>query len=175
MRRFVAWRGLDDWRAEACSVRLGDDGLSASGVQVGRSYRLGYELATDAGLLTRSLVLALDDARGIRTLELLRHDDGSWTAGGNRLPDVEGALDCDLALSPLTNFMPARRLDDAPVDHVMAWVDVPSLEVLRSEQRYEPMDERRVRFVGLEDGFTAVLELDEDGLVTRYPGLAERA
>jgi uncharacterized protein len=174
VRRFVAWRGLDDWRAEACTVRLGDEGLRASGVQLGRAYRLGYELATDPALLTRSLVLSVDDARGTRALDLLRHEDGSWTAGGERLPHVEGALDCDLALSPLTNFMPAKRLGDQPVDHLMAWVDVPSLEVLRSEQRYEPLDRRRVRYVGLDHDFVAELELDEDGLVVHYPGLAER-
>jgi uncharacterized protein len=71
--------------------------------------------------------------------------------------------------------MPARRVGDEPVDHVMAWVSVPDLAVLRSEQRYEPIAERRVRFVGLEDGFTADLELDEHGFVTHYPGLAEQA
>jgi hypothetical protein len=46
--------------------------------------------------------------------------------------------------------MPARRLAGEPVDHVMAWVTVPDLAVLRSEQRYE------------------------DGFVMRYPRLAER-
>jgi hypothetical protein len=46
--------------------------------------------------------------------------------------------------------------------------------VLRSEQRYEPIDERHVRYIGLDSDFTADLELDEDGLVLRYPGLAER-
>ena len=56
----------------------------------------------------------------------------------------------------------------------MAWVSLPDLGVLRSEQRYEAIDDRRIRFVGLEDGFTAELELDEDGLVVRYPRLAER-
>ena len=70
--------------------------------------------------------------------------------------------------------MPAARLAGEPAEHVMAWVAVPELEVLRSEQRYEPAGPGRVRYVGLDDDFTAVLELDEDGLVTRYPGLAER-
>ena len=57
---------------------------------------------------------------------------------------------------------------------MMAWVSVPALAVLRSEQRYEPIDARTVRFVGLDSGFTADLELDADGLVVRYPQLAER-
>ncbi|MGH2800799.1 MAG: putative glycolipid-binding domain-containing protein, partial [Thermoleophilaceae bacterium] len=64
---------------------------------------------------------------------------------------------------------------EAPVDHVMAWVDVPSLEVSRSRQRYEPIGARRVRYVGLDDGFTAELDLDADGFVLHYPGLAGRA
>jgi hypothetical protein len=86
---------------------------------------------------------------------------------------LEGALDCDLAFSPLTNFMPARRLGPEPVDHVMAWVSVPDLGVRRSEQRYEPIDDHHVRFVSLDGDFVAELELDDDGLVVRYPQLAE--
>jgi uncharacterized protein len=174
MRRLIAWRGLDEWRAEGCTIVRGDHGLRAVGAQLGRSYRLEYRLETDPELVTRTLVLTAQEAGADRSLLLERTPDGGWTANGEPVPEVEGALDCDLALSPLTNHMPAMRLEGRPADHVMAWVDVPSLEVLRSEQRYEPIDERRVRFVGLDDGFTAELELDEDGFVVRYPGLAER-
>ena len=127
MRLFLAWRGLDEWRAEACTIDRGDHGLRAAGVQISPAYRLEYRLETDPELLTRSLALTVQSEAG------------------------------------------------EPVDHVMAWVDVPSLDVLRSEQRYELLDGPRVRFVGLEDGFTADLELDDHGFVTRYPGLAERA
>jgi hypothetical protein len=59
----------------------------------------------------------------------------------------------------------------------MACVDVPSLTVHESEQRYEHLAPGIVRYVdrGRFEGFTAELELDPDGLVLRYPGLAERA
>jgi hypothetical protein len=175
MRRFLAWRGLDRWRAEGCTIVRGDHGLRAVGTQIGTSYRLDYGLETDPELVTRRLVLTAMYTAGESRLLLERADDGGWSANGEPVPHVEGALDCDLALSPLTNYMPASRLGGEPADHVMAWVDVPSLDVLRSEQRYEPIDDRRVRFVGLEDGFTAALELDADGFVTHYPGLARRA
>jgi hypothetical protein len=56
----------------------------------------------------------------------------------------------------------------------MAWVKVPDLSVHRSEQRYEPVDERTVRYVGKHRSFVGELELDRDGLVVRYPELAER-
>jgi uncharacterized protein len=175
MTRFIAWRSLDDeWRAEACTAELGPDGLRAGGVQLAAGYRLDYELRTSRDLLTDRLWLTLRDEGGTRALDLRRHADGTWTANGAELAHVEGALDCDLAFSPLTNFMPAARLGGEPVDHVMAWASVPDLAVRRSEQRYEPLGDRKVRYVGLDDGFTAELELDYDGFVVRYPGLAER-
>jgi len=174
MRRFLAWRGLDGWRAEGCTVELGDHGLRAVGVQLGAAYQLDYGLETDAELLTRRFVVTVKDAAGERGVLLERSDDSAWTANGEAQPHLQGALDVDLALSPLTNHMPAARLGDEPADHVMAWIDVPSLEVTRSGQRYEPIEAGRVRYVGLDDGFTAELELDEDGFVVNYPGLAER-
>jgi hypothetical protein len=176
-RRLLVWRGLEEWLAETCEVTLEDDRLHAVGTQLGAApspYRLDYELTTTAGWITERLAVTVRRAEGERGLDLRRAEDGSWTADGEPQPHLRGALDCDLAYSPLTNFMPARRLRAEPADHVMAWVSVPDLGVLRSDQRYEPIDARRVRYVGLEDGFTAELELDDDGLVVRYPRLAER-
>jgi uncharacterized protein len=175
MRRFLAWRGLDEWRAEACTVERDDQGLRAVGVQVAPAYQLDYGLETGPELFTRRLVVTVRDAAGERGILLERSEvDGTWSVNGEALPQAEGALDIDLALSPLTNYMPAARLGDEPADHVMAWVDVPSLEVTRSGQRYEPIDARRVRYVGLDDGFTAELDLDEHGFVVHYPELAAR-
>ena len=57
-------------------------------------------------------------------------------------------------------------------DLTMAWVSVPDLAVSASEQRYEPLDRDVVRFRS--GAFSADLELDADGFVVRYPGLAER-
>jgi uncharacterized protein len=176
VRRFLAWRGLDEWRAEGCRIERDSDGLRAVGVQLGSSYQLDYGLETGPELYTRRFVVTVKDAEGERGILLERsEEDGAWTANGEPLPHVEGALDVDLALSPLTNYMPAARLGDEPRDHVMAWVDVPSLDVTRSRQRYEPIGPRSVRFVGLDDGFTAELDLDSDGFVLHYPELAARA
>ena len=172
-RRQLVWRGLEEWLAEECSVVIDGGRLEARGVQLGAEphpYRADYELTTGADWVTERLVVSC----GGRSLDLRRAGDGSWTANGEPLPEVEGALDCDLAFSPLTNFMPARRLDTEPVDLRIAFVSVPDLGVRLSRQRYEPIDARRVRYIGLDSDFTADLELDEDGLVVRYPRLAER-
>jgi hypothetical protein len=198
MGRLLLWRGLDAWRAEAACVELTDRGARATGTQLGVDplpYRLDYELDASDGFVTRTLEVEAAGGGWTRSLRLER-DGGVWRCepgeeGEADLPPaggtVEGlgdALDCDLGFSPLTNMMPVRRhaLHEQPgaFDFVMAWVSVPDLGLHASRQRYEHVrrheDGATVRFVdlGLFEGFTAELELDPDGLIRIYPGLARR-
>ena len=192
--RLLTWRGLDFPRMEFAEVDLGPGGLSARGVQIGTSgvaqgadngeavdvpgrYRLDYELETDSDLVTARIALTARSEDGERRLDLSRAPEGVWQAEAE-LPDLSGALDCDLGLSPLTNFMPVQRENitrgGEAKEFVMAWIAVPSLAVHRSEQRYEPIDATTVRYVGRHRSFEGELDLDEDGFVVRYPGLGER-
>jgi hypothetical protein len=151
MRRTIVWKGLDAPRMEIARVELGSGQVRASGSQIGAGYELRYEL--DGDLLELELV-------GERSLEV-------------RL----GELDFfDLGLSPLFNSLPVWRdrvLEDREArDYVMRFVSVPELGVDESQQRYEPLGGRRLRYRS--GDFTAELEFDDDGLVLRYEGLAER-
>jgi hypothetical protein len=114
---------------------------------------------------------------GVGSIELRHDGKGSWM-GVKNAGDLEGALDVDLAFSPLTNLMPVRRhrLHEEPgtVDFAMAWVSLPDLAVHRSEQRYEHLEPGRVRFSD-DSGFVAELELDADGVILVYPELARRS
>jgi hypothetical protein len=145
------WRGLDAPRMEIARVERTGDALHATGTQVGAAYELRYVL--DADVLELELV-------GERTLEV-------------RL----GGLDFfDLGLSPLFNSLPVwrdRLLEDGNArDYVMRFVSVPDLAVVESQQRYEPLGGRRLRYRS--GDFAAELDFDDDGLVVRYEHLAER-
>ena len=50
----------------------------------------------------------------------------------------------------------------------------PALEPVRSLQRYEPIDDRHVRYVSRDSDFVSELEYDADGFVVTYPQMAER-
>jgi hypothetical protein len=149
--RTLVWRGLDAPRMEIARVEHVGDGLRASGTQLGVAYELRYELEG----------------------ERLRVE-----VVGERAADValEGVDFFDLGYSPLFNSLPVLRdglLDEGPArDYVMRWVAVPELELHESQQRYEPLGGRRVRYRS--GTFAADLTFDEDGLVVRYEGLAER-
>jgi len=196
--RTIVWEGTDAWRAEVAIVDLGVDRVRARGTQLGVDplpYRLEYELDTTAGWETHRLQARSSGAGWTRELDL-RHDGaGRWRCEasgsgvapglaepGGDLDVLRGAIDCDLAGSPLTNLMPVRRhtlnVHEGEHDMLMAWVDVPSLAVIPSRQRYEHVRRLEegsvVRYVGEHREFVAELELDADGLVRTYPGLARR-
>ena len=177
----VTWRGVEEWLAEHARVDFDDTGMSAAGVQLGAEpdpYRVDYDLEAPSDWITRRLeVDAWGD--GWRRAMVLEHDGaGRWTRDGERVAALDGALDCDLAFSPLTNVMPIRRhgLHERAGAHdfVMAWISLPDLGVHAAPQRYEHVRPRVVRFTALDSDFTADLEVDADGLVVRYPRLAER-
>jgi uncharacterized protein len=150
----VVWRGLDAFRTEYADVRINGRRLFARGTQVGiepEPYLVRYRL--EPGRVALEI-----DAGPSLELEFGEHDA------------------FDLAFSPLFNSIPVLRDGlheggDAR-DYRMAFVSVPELTVEESRQRYEPLGPGRIRFRS--DDFVADLELDRDGLVNRYEGLAER-
>jgi hypothetical protein len=179
--RALTWQGVEEWLAEHAYVELDDRAILATGVQLGTApsdYRIDYRLDVPGDWVTRRLEVDASGA-GWRRALVLEHDGaGAWTCDGERIAALDGAVDCDLAFSPLTNVMPIRRhaLHErgGSRDFLMAWVSVPDLQVHASPQRYEHVRPGVVRYVALDGDFTAELELDEDGLVVRYPRLAER-
>jgi hypothetical protein len=199
--RLLIWRGLDEWRTEVVAIRLDPDGVEARGTQIGLDplhYRLDYRLEAPQRFVTRLLEIEVAGDGWGRRLELSHDGQGSWEckpaetgdpeaelpAAGGETAGLAEALDCDLGLSPLTNFMPIRRhhLHEGAGEaaFLMAWVSVPDLGLHASAQRYEHLRMEPqgavVRFTdeGMFEGFTSELEVDPDGLIRTYPGLASR-
>jgi uncharacterized protein len=146
VRRTLVWRGLNLPLMEIAHAEL-DGTLRARGTQIGITYELRYEL--EPGRLRAEVV------------------------GG---PSIDMGLDgtdfFDLGYSPLFNSLPVLDGLDEPTDFVMSFVHVPSLEVTRSEQRYEPVGDGIVRYRS--GSFVADISFDADGFVTHYEKLAER-
>lgn len=123
----------------------------ASGTQIGVTYELRWQL---------------DGPR----LEL------SVVGGASAEVDLAEADFFDVFASPFFNSLPVAHDDLLSTGeartYAMRFVRVPSLEVVLSEQRYEPLGHRKVRYTS--GTFTAVIEFDEDGFVTHYEGFLER-
>jgi len=143
-------------------------------------YSLSYVFESDPDWITRRMHVQARTAAGSRELDLRRTPAG-WTVDGRERPDLAEALDCDLGLCPLTNTMPILRhrlLEPAPpVELLMAFIRVPSLEVVANRQRYTHL--RRLpgggALVRYDSGdFRSDLTVDADGFVVDYPQLGRR-
>jgi uncharacterized protein len=148
LSRTLVWQGLELPLMEIAYADLDGGTLRARGTQIGVAYELRYEL--EPGRLRARVV------------------EG---------PEIDIGLDdevdfFDLGYSPLFNSLPVLAGLERATDFVMSFVQVPSLEVVHSEQRYEPLEDGLVRFRS--GSFVAELRFDADGFVSRYEGLAER-
>jgi hypothetical protein len=148
----LAWVGDGAPRMEVAHAERRGRELTAIGTQLGAVYELGYRLEPD-----------------LLRLELVGH-------GVLEVP-LDDADFFDLGWSPLFNSLPVIRdglLEVGPArDYLMRWVDVPSLEVTASEQRYEPLGNGLVCFRS--GSFTAEIQFDPNAFVVNYPGIARRA
>lgn len=190
----LLWEGANEWRTEAALLhpRSSDGPWGADGVQLGVApmpYRLDYRIELDHRLITTRLEAWAAGTGWTRSIDLRHDGKGHWScvALGDGAPElgelntelehIDGAIDCDLGFSPLTNAMPVQRQglvnEPGEIELLVAWVSVPDLRIHASRQRYEHVAPGRVRYES-DSAAGAELQFDNDGFVRDYPGLAHR-
>jgi uncharacterized protein len=197
----VTWQRYEQRGAEFAEFSLGARRLAARSTAIGAEpvpYRLELEFCTGDDFVTSSLVV---ETRGLgwrRRLDLHRSKAGVWSATvaaegavdlaepGGDMDQFEGALDPDVELSPVLNTPPTLRhrllAGGAAPELVMVWVELPSLALHRSVQRYSyrGLDAAGNHVVHFEapdpdgGGFAEDIVFDADGIVVDYPGIAKR-
>lgn len=175
------WRRIDEIGLERLELHTEPGGLTASGtvlcVEAG-GYRLEHRWRLDADWRVLGLQLERWGPDGHARRSIERHDD-RWFVDGAHRPDLDGAEEPDLSVTPFCNTVPIRRLQaetGSTLTLDTCYVDGPAMTVERSSQRYVRLGPNRVRYVdlGVASGFEADLELDDEGLVVRYERLFER-
>ena len=173
MRRELVWTA-ERWRGiEYTSLDVTEDRITANGAIIavvgGRPIRLRYHVECDASWRPVSVTVDVHDQPAVS----LRREGDRWCDGdGRERPDLAGCLDVDIALTPLTNTIPIRRLtldvgESQDIDVV--YIDPGSgLEVSPQRQRYTRTGDGYRYSSG---SFEADLLVDADGIVVDYPGL----
>lgn len=202
MAKSIFWSRTDTAGSEQALFTDGD-GLAARGTLLAVDpipFTARYRLSTAPDWSTARVEVEAEGSGWLRRVTLERAAsrwrvttaeqgdlDAALTRAGHPRSGLPGtddpdrlaeALDVDLSGSPLFNAVPVRRLGltsgpaDMPRRITVAWVLLPGLEVVPAEQIYTGLGPGRVRFAS--GTFTADIDLDADGYVVRYPGLAER-
>lgn len=136
-----------------------------------------FRIVCDGAWRVRSVEAGLvgDD----RHIALAGDGAGHWRDGAGRsLPELAGAIDVDLSVTPFTNTLPIRRLElraGQSADLRVAYIGLPDRTVTIDPQRYVCLEpRRRYRYESLDSDFVREIEVDADGLVVTYPGLFRR-
>ncbi|WP_395644560.1 putative glycolipid-binding domain-containing protein [Terricaulis sp.] len=167
------WRRLDHCGLEILHWREHQDGIEAVSTIIDAGpdpFALHYTWNLDRHWRTRDVTLLRTDGDD-RTLQIVRTGPASWRVDGIKRPDLEGCREIDISATPLCNGLAVHALGDDGGEFLALHVNAADNLALRpSQQRYERMGPRRWRYIdkGVARGFEAVLDLDADGLVTRY-------
>jgi uncharacterized protein len=175
------WRSEDGGGLEHLSIAPTEGGIVATGVIIGdrggTPYGVTYQASFDTNWSTLTLDLAATDGRGLH----LRSDGaGAWSdADGNRLTELDGCIDIDLAGSPFTNTLPIRRAGLSPetgaVTFQMLYIPFATFAPTVDGQRYRCLEPGRLyRYEAVDRTFATDLIVDDDGLVVDYPTLFQR-
>jgi hypothetical protein len=139
-------------------------------------FELYYRVECDSRWRTRSVSIAETITQ--RSIEFDVTSDGEWIGeDGGILPELDHAVDVDIAGTPFTNTLPIHRLGldvGESADIVTAWVDVPALHVEADPQRYTRLTPHVYRYESLDSDFTRDIVVDDDGFVLEYPGFFVR-
>ncbi len=175
------WRRVDVEGFERAELRIGTDRIDVTATVLCAGmggFRLDHRWTLSPSWTALRIEVERWNRDGLRKLLLERDGDG-WAVDGTRRPDLDGAEEPDLSVTPLCNTFPIRRLplaDDSVLTLDTAYIDGAAMTVERSCQRYVRRGARSVRYVdlGAAKGFEADLLVDELGLVLVYQHLFER-
>ena len=176
----MLWRRLDHPGHESAWILPGDDGWRLTGTAVfeheGRPCCLEYAVQCGPDWVTRSARVRGSVAGAPLDLKIEADPEHRWRVDGEERPEVDGCLDIDLNFSPATNLLPIRRLDLAVGEQAVvraAWLRFPSFSLEPLQQSYHRLASGMYRYESGGGRFTADLQVDESGFVTRYPGAWE--
>lgn len=170
----VSWRGIDSGSRETAVLTEEGDTIRVVSRVRGPHGTCAYTLIADDGWRFRSLMVEVGD-RSLRVV--YDEEDQLWTVDGRSRPDLRDAREVDLAMSPLSNTLPIRRLRlpiGASSDITTAYITVPNLQVVADPQRYTRISEHEYRYESRDSDFRRTISVDGHGLVLAYPGLFER-
>jgi hypothetical protein len=180
-KTILFWRRIDVEGFERLEIETGSDTISVAGTVLcadAGGFRLDHRWTLSPDWRALSVSVEQWNAAGRRSL-LLERDGTRWKVDGRRRPDLGGAGEPDLSVTPFCNTLPIRCTPQQPGASLAldtAYVDGAAMTVVRSSQRYDRQGPGRLRYVdlGTAKGFEADLRVDAQGLVVSYEHLFER-
>ncbi|MBX3067824.1 MAG: putative glycolipid-binding domain-containing protein [Cryobacterium sp.] len=169
----VSWVGLEVDSSETCTVSEFEDGVWVESTVTASFGECIYSLRADEHWNFRSLTIQI----GSRKLEI-EFDGTLWKVDGLERHDLYPAREVDIAVSPMSNTLPIRRLGLTIGERAAittAYIAVPELSVQAHPQSYTRLTDHTYRYESRSSSYQNVITVDDFGLVVSYPGAFARA
>jgi hypothetical protein len=112
------------------------------------------------------------------SLSIYKNQHNQWVnEKGEILSKLNNCIDIDITLTPFTNTLPINRLKlgvGESKEIQVVYFDLPTSNFTSSKQRYTNLGNGIYKYESLPSGFTANLQVDNDGVVIDYPGIWHR-
>ena len=179
--RRIIWANQADTGLEHFRLQRSDDEILADGIVIGVeenvAFRIRYQITCDLRWQVRKVVVTSLEENG-QSISLMSDGFGNWTSeSADPILEFEGCFDVDITATPFTNTLPIRRLDLPLNDRrelQVLYINVFDNTVKPVTQWYTRLSENKYLYEGVLKDFKAEITVDEDGLVTEYPGLFSR-
>lgn len=175
------WQDWSGKGIEHLVLKEGPEQIDADSAVLGtvddRAFAARYKILCDANWRVRKV--AIHEIGSELAAELASDGAGNWVdSSGAAQPQLAGAVDVDLSITPFTNTLPIRRLklDKGQAQEILAvYIQLPDISITTDRQRYTCLEAgRRYRYESVDSDFTRDIEVDAHGLVVNYPGLFRR-
>lgn len=171
--REIVWAGIRTTSLDYCIVRKEPGRWRFTGLLIMKPqthpFAVSYEILVSERFNARSLIVERTELGIKRRLEIQYRRD-AWFVDDKERTDLRKCTDVDIEASPVTNTIAIRRTRlklGQRVNLAVVWVRFPSLEITCLQQRYKRMAARKYLYESA-SGFSAELQVDDFGLVTRY-------
>lgn len=176
----IIWKGLEQESMEYCRIWQ-NTGISVKSTVVGFHeavpFVVEYDIDLTAGWGVRSFRVRSNLGHIDQTIFMETDGLGSWYHDGKKMDHLQGCLDIDISITPMTNSLPLRRLKigfgETHYTDVV-YIDMPSCQIGKERQEYTCIDRNLYRFTNNDGSFSADIRTCDEGIVQHYPGLFHR-
>jgi uncharacterized protein len=180
--RMLAWRRIGESEGYSVArVERRESGWLCHAAEVlanaAEPIACNFSIWLDPDWVTRHVEVQAVSEAGENRLSLKADARRDWQHDDQIDPALSGCVDVDVAATPLTNTFPIRRLDSLAIGDQrtspIAWVEVPTLQVMRVDQTYRRLGRKRWQYSDPMHG-AFELSVDDQGFVLDYEGFASR-
>lgn len=179
MERNVFWKHIEHSGSEHLKISKDEESITAQGAVLYATkeaiHPITYSILMDQNWLTRRV----DLTDGGTDHSLYSDGKGNWWTRDEPLLKMEGAIDIDLSVTPFSNTLPINRFnwnEGQERELEMVYIEVPEFTLEKVKQYYTFLgnDGDLRRFHYRCRNYETVITVDEDGIVSLYPGLFVR-